>query len=234
MLQLDGLGCGYGMFQAVEGLSLELQPGRITGLIGANGAGKSSTLMCIAGHVAMTAGQLRFEGQDIGQLGPRERVKRGIAISPEGRRLFKDLSVEDNLKVGGLIHPTSCYAQDRDKVLGLFPRLGERMSQTASSLSGGERRMLGIGRGLMAQDMAILMLDEPSLGLAPLVIDQIYDAIAKLSAEGLSILIVEESLERISSAASHLSLLNHGEMVWSGVPGELLQSETLVSTYMGL
>ena len=195
MLQLEGLTCGYGLFEAVHGLSLELRAGTITGLIGANGAGKSSTLMCIAGHVAMNAGTMRFNGQDISRLGPRERVKLGIAISPEGRRLFKDLSVDDNLKVGGLIHPAAYFAQDRDKVLSLFPRLGERLTSLAGNLSGGEQQMLAIGRALMTRPK-LLMIDEISLGLMPKVIDLCYGALEKLRREGLTILVVEQNTDR--------------------------------------
>ena len=125
MLEINNLSCGYDAFQAVGALSLTLQAGTITGLLGANGAGKSSTLMCIAGHVALQGGQIRFEGQDIGALEPHERARRGIAIAPEGRRLFKDLTVEDNLRVGGLIHPAADFKKDRDYVLALFPRLAD-------------------------------------------------------------------------------------------------------------
>lgn len=146
MLELSNLSCGYGAFQAVHGLSLTLRPGSITGLLGANGAGKSSTLMCVAGHVTQQSGSMVFDGEDIGALDPMERVRRGIAISPEGRRLFKDLTVEDNLRVGGLIQPAHAFTSDRDRVLELFPRLGERLHSLAGNLSGGEQQMLAIGR----------------------------------------------------------------------------------------
>ena len=149
MLELQNLACGYGAFQAVHGLSLTLRPGSITGLLGPNGAGKSSTMMCVAGHVSRQAGTILFDGQDIGQLPPTERVRRGIAISPEGRRLFKDLTVEDNLRVGGMIQPAKVFAHDRDHVLALFPRLGERLHSLAGNLSGGEQQMLAIGRALI-------------------------------------------------------------------------------------
>jgi len=233
MLQLEGLGCGYGMFQAVEDLSLELRPGTITGLVGANGAGKSSTLMCIAGHVARTAGVLRFNGQDISAAGPRERVKLGIAISPEGRRLFKDLSVEDNLKVGGLIHPTSCYAQDRDKVLGLFPRLGERWHSLAGNLSGGEQQMLAIGRALMTRPR-LLMIDEISLGLMPKVIDLCYRALEQLRRDGLTILVVEQNTDRLLRVADDLCVLESGRTVWKGKAADARADATLTARYLGL
>ncbi|HMQ74223.1 MAG TPA: ATP-binding cassette domain-containing protein, partial [Rubrivivax sp.] len=166
MLELKSFSCGYGAFQAVHELSLSLRPGTITGLLGPNGAGKSSTLMCVAGHVARQAGQVLFDGQDISELPATERVRRGIAISPEGRRLFKDLSVEDNLRVGGVIHPASVFKQDRDRVLSLFPRLGERLTSLAGNLSGGGKKMMGIGRWPMARPR-FMVIDEVSLGLMP-------------------------------------------------------------------
>jgi branched-chain amino acid transport system ATP-binding protein len=233
MLQLENVSCGYGMFEAVHGLSLHLRPGTITGLIGANGAGKSSTLMCIAGHVAMNSGALRFKGQDIGPLGPRERVKLGIAISPEGRRLFKDLSVEDNLKVGGLIHPVACYAQDRDKVLSLFPRLAERLNSLAGNLSGGEQQMLAIGRALMTRPK-LLMIDEISLGLMPKVIDLCYGALEQLRREGLAVLVVEQNTDRVLRVADDLCVLESGRAVWQGKASDARQDASLTAAYLGM
>jgi branched-chain amino acid transport system ATP-binding protein len=159
----------------------------------------------------------------------------GVIHVPQGDLIYKKMSVRDNLLVGGTTNRSRTVTADRlEHVLTLFPRLRERMFQTASSLSGGERRMLGIGRGLMAANMRLLMLDEPSLGLAPLVIDQIYEAINNLSGEGMAILIVEESVARIAETARHLSLVSHGEVVWSGSPADLLASEELSETYLGV
>ena len=233
MLQLDNLSCGYGLFQAVNGLSLELRAGTFNGLIGANGAGKSSTLMCIAGHVALQGGTLRFDGQDISRLGPRERVKLGIAISPEGRRLFKDLSVQDNLKVGGLIHPSAFYAQDRDKVLALFPRLAERLDSLAGNLSGGEQQMLAIGRALMTRPK-LLMIDEISLGLMPKVIDLCYAALEQLRREGLTILVVEQNTDRLLRVADELCVLESGRTVWQGTAADARNDATLTAAYLGM
>jgi branched-chain amino acid transport system ATP-binding protein len=233
MLQLEGLACGYGLFEAVHGLTLELRPGTITGLVGANGAGKSSTLMCIAGHVAMSGGTLRFGGQDIGALGPRERVKLGIAISPEGRRLFKDLSVHDNLKVGGLIHPAAYFPQDRDKVLGLFPRLAERLDSLAGNLSGGEQQMLAIGRALMTRPK-LLMIDEISLGLMPKVIDLCYAALQKLRGEGLTILVVEQNTDRLLRVADEVCVLESGRSVWQGHAADARRDPALAAAYLGM
>lgn len=233
MLQIENLSCGYGMFQAVHGLSLHLRPATITGLIGANGAGKSSTLMCIAGHVERQEGMLRFQGQDISQLGPRERVRLGIAISPEGRRLFQDLSVEDNLKVGGFIQSAGSFAQDRDKVLGLFPRLGERLTSLAGNLSGGEQQMLAIGRALMTRPK-LLMIDEISLGLMPKVIDLCYQALEQLRKEGLTILVVEQNTDRVMRVADDLCVLESGRTVWQGKAADARQDPNLTAAYLGL
>jgi branched-chain amino acid transport system ATP-binding protein len=233
MLRLDDVSCGYGMFQAVHGLSLELRAGTFNGLIGANGAGKSSTLMCIAGHVALQEGTLRFDGQDISSLGPRERVKLGIAVSPEGRRLFKDLSVEDNLKVGGLIHPAAFFAQDRDKVLALFPRLGERLNSLAGNLSGGEQQMLAIGRALMTRPK-LLMIDEISLGLMPKVIDLCYAALEQLRREGLTILVVEQNTDRLLRVADELCVLESGRTVWQGKAADARDDPALTAAYLGM
>jgi len=233
MLQIDNLSCGYGLFQAVYGLSLHLRPATITGLIGSNGAGKSSTLMCIAGHVARQEGVLSFNGQDISQLGPRERVNLGIAISPEGRRLFKDLSVADNLRVGGFIQPASAFAQDRDKVLSLFPRLSERWTSLAGNLSGGEQQMLAIGRALMTRPK-LLMIDEISLGLMPKAIDLCYAALELLRRDGLTILVVEQNTDRVMRLADDLCVLESGRTVWQGSAADARQDPNLAAAYLGM
>jgi branched-chain amino acid transport system ATP-binding protein len=233
MLQIENLSCGYGLFQAVHGLSLHLRPATITGLIGSNGAGKSSTLMCIAGHVARQEGVLRFNGQNISQLGPRERVNLGIAISPEGRRLFKDLSVADNLRVGGFIQPASAFAHDRDKVLSLFPRLGERWTSLAGNLSGGEQQMLAIGRALMTRPK-LLMIDEISLGLMPKAIDLCYAALELLRKDGLTILIVEQNTDRVMRLADDLCVLESGHTVWQGSAADARKNPNLAAAYLGM
>jgi len=233
MLELKNLACGYGAFHAVGGLSLTLRPGTITGLLGANGAGKSSTLMCIAGHVALHGGSILFEGQDIGKLPPHERVRRGIAISPEGRRLFKDLSVEDNLRVGGLVQPASRFANDRDHVLALFPRLAERLTSLAGNLSGGEQQMLAIGRALMTRPK-LIMIDELSLGLMPKVIDLCYSALKQLQADGMTILLVEQNTERVLSVAQEVCVLESGRTVWQGKADDARNDPELTAAYLGL
>ena len=233
MLELQQLSCGYGAFQAVHELSLTLRPGTITGLLGPNGAGKSSTLMCVAGHVGRQAGRVLFDGQDISELPPTERVRRGIAISPEGRRLFKDLSVEDNLRVGGVIHPAKLFQQDRDRVLALFPRLGERLTSLAGNLSGGEQQMLAIGRALMARPRFI-MIDELSLGLMPKVIYLCYQALIKLRGEGMTVLLVEQNTERALSVADDICVLESGKTVWIGTAADARNDASLAAAFLGL
>lgn len=233
MLKLENVTCGYGSFLAVNDLTLELRKGTITGLLGANGAGKSSTLMCIAGHVAAKQGRLLLEGADIAEISPTERVRSGIAISPEGRRLFKDLSVEDNLRVGGMIHPARQFREDRDKVVSLFPRLGERMTSLAGNLSGGEQQMLAIGRALMTRPK-IIMIDELSLGLMPKVIDLCYRALVALREEGMTILLVEQNTERALGVVDDVCVLESGRMVWSGSATDARNDPNLASTLLGL
>lgn len=233
MLELKNLTCGYGTFQAVSDLSLSLQSGTITALVGANGAGKSSTLMCIAGHVQLQRGTILFERQDISTMAPPDRVRLGIAISPEGRRLFKDLSVEDNLRVGGLIRPKTDFAEDREKVLTLFPRLGERLDSLAGNLSGGEQQMLAIGRALMTRPK-LIMIDELSLGLMPKVIDLCYDALQQLRSEGMTILLVEQNTDRALSVADQVCVLESGRTVWQGSAEAAAKDPDLAAAYLGL
>ena len=233
MLDLQNLSCGYGPFNAVHELSLVLRPGTITALLGANGAGKSSTLMCIAGHGELQAGRILFGGEDISALPATQRVRAGIAISPEGRRLFKDLSVEDNLRVGGMVHPVSCYAQDRERVLTLFPRLGERLTSLAGNLSGGEQQMLAIGRALMTRPK-LIMIDELSLGLMPKVIDQCYQALRLLRSEGMTVLLVEQNTERARAAADDVCVLESGATVWRGSAQDARNDPSLAAAFLGL
>jgi len=233
VLELNNVTCGYGTFKAVHNLSLTLQPGTITALVGANGAGKSSTLMCIAGHVELHDGSITFESRDIGALPPPDRVRLGLAISPEGRRLFKDLSVEDNLRVGGLIRPKTDYPGDRDQVLALFPRLKERLGSLAGNLSGGEQQMLAMGRALMARPK-LLMIDELSLGLMPKIIDLCYQALEKLREGGMTVLLVEQNTDRALSVADQICVLESGRTVWRGSAEDAARDPDLSSAYLGL
>jgi branched-chain amino acid transport system ATP-binding protein len=233
MLRLDGMSCGYGDFRAVTDLSLVVRQGSIFALIGANGAGKSSTILAIAGHVAVQGGAISFEDQEISTLPARRRVHLGIAIAPEGRQLFPDLTVRENLVVGGMIHDRKAEAENIERVLGLFPRLGERLSQLAGSLSGGEQQMLAIGRALMARPK-FLMIDEVSLGLMPAMVDVCYNAIAALRQEGITVLLVEQSTQRALDIADDVCVLESGRTVWQGTAAEARNDPSLTAAYLGL
>lgn len=233
MLRLERLSCGYGPFRAVTELSLEVGEGTVLALIGANGAGKSSTLMTVAGHVAVMSGGIVFDGDDITAAPARARVRRGIALAPEGRRLFPDLTVRENLTIGGYSRPRAAESQNVERVLALFPRLEERLDQLAGSMSGGEQQMLAIGRALMAEPR-LLMIDEVSLGLMPAVIDVCYQALARLRDDGLGILLVEQSTRRAFEIADFVCVLESGREVWSGTAENARTDRTLVDAYLGL
>ena len=233
MLQLDRLTCGYGPFRAVIGLSLDVPDGSVLALVGANGAGKSSTLMAVAGHVAAMDGRVLFDGADITGEPARVRVRRGIALAPEGRRLFPDLTVQENLTVGGYSRSRRAEARNVDRVMSLFPRLEGRLKQLAGSMSGGEQQMLAIGRALMAEPK-LLMIDEVSLGLMPAVIDMCYEALGRLRDEGLAILLVEQSTQRAFDIADAVCVLESGRAVWTGTAKAARDDPALVEAYLGL
>ena len=233
MLRLDRLTCGYGPVRAVTDVSLEVATGAVLSLIGANGAGKSSTLMAVAGHVAIMSGRVLFDGEDISAEPARARVGRGIALAPEGRRLFPDLTVQENLAVGGYSRSRKAEARNVERVLTLFPRLEGRLRQLAGSMSGGEQQMLAIGRALMAEPR-LLMIDEVSLGLMPAVIDVCYAALGRLRDDGLAILLVEQSTQRAFEIADTVCVLESGRMVWSGAAEAAREDPALVEAYLGL
>ena len=231
MLRLTELSAGYGAFTAVHGLSLTVAPASVFALVGANGAGKSSTIMAIAGHVAVQGGNIELDGQDITALPVARRVGRGIALAPEGRRLFGDLSVHDNLMIGGYACPRRDEAENRARVIELFPRLGERLDQAAGTLSGGEQQMLSIGRALMAQPR-LLMVDEVSLGLMPAAIDTCYAAIRRLKEAGISVLLVEQNTARALEVAARVCVLESGRAVWQGSAEEARKDPAMIEAYM--
>ena len=233
MLRLTELSAGYGAFTAVHGLSLAVAPASVFALVGANGAGKSSTIMAIAGHVTVQGGQVELDGQDITALPVARRVSRGIALVPEGRRLFGDLSVRDNLMIGGYARPRRDEAENRARVIEMFPRLGERLDQAAGTLSGGEQQMLAIGRALMARPR-LLMVDEVSLGLMPAAIDVCYAAIRRLKEAGVSVLLVEQSTARALEVADRVCVLESGRAVWQGSAEEARKDPAMIEAYMGL
>lgn len=233
MLRLEQLRCGYGPMQAVHGIDLKAAAGKIMALLGANGAGKSSTLMCIAGHVEIQGGQIRYKGMDIGQKTPMERVAAGIGLVPEGRRLFTNLTVRENLVVGGYCRAREETAPGMEKILSLFPRLGERIDQRAGALSGGEQQMVAIGRALMSQPK-LLLVDELSLGLMPKVIDMCYEALKELKEQGMGLLVVEQSTQRALEVADDVTVLESGQVVWSGTAAEARDSADIIDACLGL
>lgn len=233
MLRLERLSCGYGAFRAVSDLNLEVTAGHVFALVGANGAGKSSTIMAIAGHVTLHGGRIELQGRDISRLAAKDRVRAGIALVPEGRRLFPDLTVDENLTIGGYIHPPSRGRRSRDAVFELFPRLAERRRQPAGSLSGGEQQMLAIGRALMAEP-SLLLIDEMSLGLMPKMVDACYASLSELRNRGLTVLLVEQSTLRALEAADCICVLESGRAVWQGTAIEARRDPGLIEAYLGV
>jgi len=233
LLELRDIQAGYGAQTVLRGLSLALQQGEFAALIGPNGHGKTTLLRVISGLVRLRSGQMRLEGRDIGGLRPDQIVAAGIVHVPQGDLLFPEMTVLDNLRMGAYLPEAAAHEAERlEEVYTLLPKLRDRQHQTASTLSGGERRMVGIGRGLMAGGK-LLMLDEPSLGLAPIVIDQIYAVIARLRESGRSVLVVEENASRIAEYADRLHLLDNGTFVWSGGGAEFLAQPEILATYLG-
>jgi branched-chain amino acid transport system ATP-binding protein len=233
MLRLESLSCGYGEMTAVQDLTLNIPDGEITTMLGANGAGKSSTIMCIAGHVTVIDGKIIYDDQEITHASPMTRVKAGIAVVPEGRRLFPSLTVKENLIVGGYSQPKENSRTGIDYVLNLFPRLGDRLKQPAGSLSGGEQQMLSIARAMMSNPK-LLLIDELSLGLMPKNIDLCYEAITELKKEGLTILLVEQSTQRALEVADRVCVLESGKEVWQGTAARAKDNAALIDALLGL
>jgi branched-chain amino acid transport system ATP-binding protein len=233
MLELEGFACGYGLVQAVEGFDLHVKAGEITALLGPNGAGKSSTLMAIAGHVEVQGGHVLFEGEDIGRLPPVERTRRGIAIVPEGRRIFSDLTVAENLLVGGYTKSVAEARRAEDEVYALFPRLAERRRQQAGLLSGGEQQMLAIGRALMARPR-LMLVDELSLGLMPAMVELCWRALLELKRQGLAILLVEQNTHRALAAADRVVVLVSGRKAYEADGEQARRDPAMVDSFLGL
>jgi branched-chain amino acid transport system ATP-binding protein len=233
LLELQDVSSGYGHHLVIREASLVVDEGQLAALIGPNGHGKTTLLRMISGLVPARRGTIHFDGRRIDVLRPDEIVAAGIIHVPQGDLLFPDMTVLENLRMGAYL-PAAAREETRrlEEVFALLPKLKERQNQLASTLSGGERRMAGIGRGLMAGGR-LLMLDEPSLGLAPIVIDQIYAVIESLRASGRSILIVEENATRIAEFADVLHLLDNGQFAWSGSGKELLSRPEILATYLG-
>lgn len=233
MLELKGFACGYGQVQAVQELDLRAPAGAITVLLGPNGAGKTSTLMAIAGHVQVHAGRIELAGEDVTRIPPAERTRRGMAIAPEGRRIFPDLTVAENLLVGGYSLPAKQSASSEAAVLDLFPRLKERYRQRAGALSGGEQQMLAIGRALMARPR-LLLVDELSLGLMPAMVDLCFRAIVELKKQGLAVLLVEQNTHRALEAADRVIVLVSGRKAYEAEGDQARRDPALVDSFLGL
>ena len=233
MLKVENINVYYGAIHALKGISVEVKEGEIVTLIGANGAGKSTILRTITGLLRTKTGNVLFEGNSVAAMAPEEIVKKGISQVPEGRRIFANMSVEENLELGAYIRSDKPgIRKDIDKVFERFPRLGERRKQIAGTLSGGEQQMLAIGRGLMSQPR-LLLLDEPSMGLAPLLVKEIFSIIKEINASGTTILLVEQNANMALSIAHQAYVLETGRITLSGSAKELMESEEVRKAYLG-
>ena len=233
MLKVENINVYYGAIHALKGISVEVKEGEIVTLIGANGAGKSTILRTISGLLRTKTGNVLFEGNSVAAMAPEEIVKKGISQVPEGRRIFANMSVEENLELGAYIRSDKPgIRKDIDKVFERFPRLGERRKQIAGTLSGGEQQMLAIGRGLMSQPR-LLLLDEPSMGLAPLLVKEIFSIIKEIDASGTTILLVEQNANMALSIAHQAYVLETGRITLSGSAKELMESEEVRKAYLG-
>ena len=234
LLEIDNITLLYGRIQALHGISLQVDQGEIVALIGANGAGKSTTMRAISGLRPIHSGAIRFEGQDITRLRADLRVVRGISQSPEGRGIFPGMSVLENLEMGAYTRRDgTAIRQDLDRVFSLFPRLQERSRQPGGTLSGGEQQMLAVGRALMSRPK-LMLLDEPSMGLAPMLIQQIFSIIAEINQQGTTILLVEQNAQQALSRAHRAYVLETGRIVKSGTGGELLHDPAVKDAYLGV
>jgi branched-chain amino acid transport system ATP-binding protein len=232
MLMLKNLSTHYGAVQALNGVTLDVKKGEITTLIGANGAGKTTLMMTICGTPQASSGTVLFNNENITNLSTDEIVRRGIALVPEGRRIFARLTVEENLQLGALVADPKHFKSDRERVLTMFPRLQERLQQRGGTLSGGEQQMLAIARALMSRPK-LLLLDEPSLGLAPLIIKHIFNTLKEISAnEGITIFLVEQNAHIALRFAHRGYVLANGQVILSGTGGELLANPEIRAAYL--
>jgi branched-chain amino acid transport system ATP-binding protein len=234
MLSLAAISAGYGSFQVLFDVSLEVPRGEAVGVIGPNGAGKTTLMRVISGLVQRYAGAMSFDGRSIGGLPAYRMVEQGIAHVPENRRLFPRLTVEDNLRIGAYLpRARRQCAEQLDRVYKLFPRLKDRREQLAGTLSGGEQQMCAIGRALMS-DPKLLLMDEPSAGLAPLVVAQVFDLVRRIRAEGLTVLIVEQNVQQVLDVVDRAYLLEVGRIKLAGTSAELKGNDFIRKSYMGL
>ena len=233
MLVVESINCGYGDITAVDALSFTLDAGEILGLIGANGAGKTSTILALAGLIPIRSGSIKLNGQDLHTVPAHHRKKLGLALVPEGRRMFAELSVDENLTVGATGLSGKLMEQHRSQVFDVFQRLQDRRRQLAGSLSGGEQQMLAIGRAMMAGPR-LLLIDELSLGLMPIAVDECYRVLEEIRADGIAILLVEQNTDRVLRAADRIMVLESGRLAWSGSGPEAIGNAAVVGSYLGM
>ena len=232
LLKVEGINVYYGAIHAIKDISFQVNQGEIVTLIGANGAGKTTTLQTVSGLLRSKTGSILFDGQDINTVSADKLVGRGLAQVPEGRRGFLQMSVEENLEMGAYTQPPAGVPRDLEMVYDLFPRLKERRSQVAGTLSGGEQQMLAMGRALMSHPK-LLMLDEPSMGLAPILVEQIFDIIQDLNRKGSTILLVEQNAQMALSVAHRGYVMETGKIVATGSGAELIESPEIKRAYLG-
>jgi len=232
ILKVDNINVYYGAIHAIKGISFEVNEGEVVTLIGANGAGKSTTLQTISGLLHSRTGSIEFNGENLAKIPPHIVVRKGLAQVPEGRRIFQQMSVEENLEMGAYTRDKSELEGDLENVYKQFPRLLERRRQIAGTLSGGEQQMLAIGRALMSHPK-LLMLDEPSMGLAPILVEQIFDIIRQLNEAGTTILLVEQNAQMALSVAHRAYVMETGKITLSGTGKELAESDQVRKAYLG-
>lgn len=233
MLEVSRLRAGYGPADVLRGIDLVVRPGEIVAVLGANGAGKTTLNRAVSGVIAVRGGTIRFEDEEIGGRRPADIVARGLIHVPEGRRIFPNMSVRENLVMGSYRRARTNRARNLERVFATFPRLAERTRQAAGTLSGGEQQMLAIGRGMMAEPR-LLILDEPSLGLSPLLVEEMFALIARINAEGLAVMLVEQNVMQSLALASRAYIIEQGEIVLSGAAAALAADPALQKAYLGL
>jgi branched-chain amino acid transport system ATP-binding protein len=233
MLEVRQLHAGYGSVEILRGIDLDVGAGEIVAVLGSNGVGKSTLNNNISALYRPFAGSIRFQGEEITGLSSSEVVKRGLIHVPEGRRIFPNLNVRENLELGSLVRGKSNRAQNLERVVGIFPRLRERFDQLAGTLSGGEQQMLAIGRGLMSEPV-LLIMDEPSLGLSPLLVEQMFELIVRINQEGLPILLMEQNAVQTLAIAHRAYIIENGRVAMQGQAAELARDPELRKNYLGL
>jgi branched-chain amino acid transport system ATP-binding protein len=233
LLEIDNLTCNYGRIRALHGVSLTVDEGELVALVGANGAGKTTLLRCISGVQPASGGTIRFAGDNITRLAPERRVRRGIAQAPEHRQVFGPLSVHDNLLLGGYTRSRTEISEDMDKAFSMFPDLKQRRRQAAGTLSGGQQQMLAISRALMARPR-LLLLDEPSMGLAPALVAEVFEAIKALRDAGVTILLIEQNAFAALSVAKRGYVIETGRISMSDTCAALLENDAVKSAYLGV